>query len=36
MIFNKILAEMPAEEEKEIGRSGMHHLLAIPPYYSSS
>jgi len=32
----KILAEVPAGEEKGFGRSGMHLLLAVPPYYSSS
>jgi hypothetical protein len=35
-MFNKRLAEVPAVEEKGFRRSGMHPLLAIPPYYSSS
>jgi len=34
--LKKIFAEVPAGEEKDIGRSGMHPLLAFPPYYSSS
>jgi hypothetical protein len=32
----KKMAEVPAGEEKDIGRSGIHPLLAILPYYSSS
>jgi hypothetical protein len=35
-IFVIKLAELPAGEEKGFRRSGIHPLLAFPPYYSSS